>query len=67
MGFHFQTGTTQPAISARCNRSREIPYPFSFCALKTHTRHFSCRLKNAYRGLQVENPGQRHYSANLAR
>jgi len=34
---------------------------------KTHTRRFSCGSKNAYRGLQVENPGLRFYSANLAR
>ena len=41
--------------------------PDSPATPKTHTRHFSCRLKNAYRGLQVEDLGYRFYSANLAR
>ena len=34
---------------------------------KTHTRQFSCGSKNAYRLLQVENPGLRFYSASLSR
>ena len=34
---------------------------------KTHAPRFSCRPENAYRGLRVENPGRRLYSANLSR
>ena len=42
------------------------PAALKSCA-KTHTRHFSCRLKNAYRGLRVKNPGSRLYSVILSR
>ena len=38
------------------------------CAVpKTHAPRFSCRLKNAYRGLQVEDLGRRFYSPSIGR
>ena len=60
MGFSITTQSATPGARSILQR-RISPRP------KTHGRRFSCRVKNAYRGLQVENPGLRFYSANFAR